>query len=138
CIGFGVFGIAVAGLPLMFPLSLGFEATCWLADHKASAAHRLEIWGFVAERVRQRPVTGWGLDAARRLPGGTTPVVIHHCDETGRPNGIALSHQPLPLHPHNAVLQVGLELPAACLPPAFGPLILPRWRAFRCPSCRPR
>ena len=55
-IGFGVFGIAVVGLPLMFPLSLGFEATCWLANHKASAAHRLEIWGFVAERIRQRPV----------------------------------------------------------------------------------
>src|SRR5439155_19800661 len=28
-IGFGVFGIAVVALPLMFPLSLGFEATCW-------------------------------------------------------------------------------------------------------------
>jgi O-antigen ligase len=137
-IGLGVFGCAVVGLPLMFPLPLGAEAECWLADHKASAAHRLEIWSFVAERIRQRPVTGWGLDAARRLPGGTTPVVIHHCDEAGRPDRIALSNQALPLHPHNAVLQVWLELGGVGVALGFGPLIFAIWHAFRLPAWRTR
>jgi exopolysaccharide production protein ExoQ len=137
-IEFGVFGFAVVALPLMFPLPLGAEATCWLADHKASAAHRLEIWSFVAEHIRQRPVAGWGLDAARRLPGGTTPVIIHHCDEADRPNGIALSNQTLPLHPHNAVLQVWLELGGVGVALGFGPLIFAIWHAFRSPAWRTR
>ncbi len=130
-IEFGVFGFAVVALPLVFPLPLGAEATCWLADHKASAAHRLEIWSFVAEHIRQRPIAGWGLDAARRLPGGTAQVIIHHCDDADRPDGIALSSQALPLHPHNAVLQVWLELGGVGVALGFGPLIFAIWHAFR-------
>ena len=137
-IGLGVFGCAVVALPLMFPLPLGAEAACWLANHKASAAHRLEIWSFVAERIGQHPVTGWGLDAARRLPGGTTPVVIHRCDEAGRSDGIALSNQALPLHPHNAVLQVWLELGGVGVALCFGPLILAIRHAFRLAAWRTR
>ncbi len=135
-LGPGVFGFAVIALPLLFPLPLGVEATCWLADNKASAAHRLEIWSFVAEHIRQRPVAGWGLDAARRLPGGTTPVVIHHCDDADRPDGIALSNQALPLHPHNAVLQVWLELGGVGVALGFGPIIFGIWRALRNPAWR--
>jgi O-antigen ligase len=135
-IGFAVFGLALFALPLLFPLPLGVEATCWLADHKASAAHRLEIWSFVAEHIRQRPIAGSGLDAARRLPGGTTPVIIHHCDEADRPDGIALSNQTLPLHPHNAILQVWLELGGIGVALGFGPLIFVVWRAFRNPAWR--
>ena len=137
-IEFGVFGFAVVALPLMFPLPLGAEPRCWLADHKPSAAHRLEIWSFVAEHIRQRPIVGWGLDAARRLPGGTAQVIIHHCDEADRPDGIALSSEALPLHPHNAVLQVWLELGGVGVALGFGPLILAIWHAFRSPAWRTR
>ena len=137
-IEFGVFGFAVVALPLMFPLPLGAQATCWLADHKASAAHRLEIWSFVAEHIRQRPIAGWGLDAARRLPGGTAQVIIHHCDDADRPDGIALSSQTLPLHPHNAILQVWLELGGVGVALGFGPLVFAIWRAFRNPEWRTR
>jgi O-antigen ligase len=137
-IEFGVFVFAVVALPLIFPLPLGAEATCWLADHKASAAHRLEIWSFVAEHIRQRPIAGWGLDAARRLPGGTAQVIIHHCDDADRPDGIALSSQTLPLHPHNAILQVWLELGGVGVALGFGPLVFAIWRAFRNPEWRTR
>jgi O-antigen ligase len=98
--------------------------------------HRLEIWSFVAEHIGQRPVAGWGLDAARRLPGGTTPVIIHRCDEADRPDGIALSNHALPLHPHNAVLQVWLELGGIGVALGFGPLIFAIWHAFRVPAWR--
>ncbi len=63
---------------------------------KVSAGHRLMIWSFVGERIAERPLAGWGLDAARNIPGGKDPI---------RPGETWL-----PLHPHNAPLQVWLEL----------------------------
>jgi len=63
---------------------------------KGSAGHRLLIWSFVGERIAERPLLGWGLDASRAIPGGKDEV---------RPG---LSK--LPLHPHNAALQLWLEL----------------------------
>ena len=56
---------------------------------------RLEIWRFTGERLSERPWTGWGLDAGRVIDGeaeirGTV-------------------QQLLPLHPHNAPLQVWME-----------------------------
>jgi O-antigen ligase len=56
--------------PYMFPVPLNPRATCWLANRKPSAS-RLEIWSLVAEHIKERPIAGWGLDAARRLPGGS-------------------------------------------------------------------
>ena len=46
---------------------------------------RLDIWSFVSERILERPLLGWGLEASRTFA-------------------------PVPLHPHNAGLQVWLEL----------------------------
>src|SRR5262249_24245190 len=63
---------------------------------KQSAEHRLLIWSFVGDRIAERPLAGWGLDTARAIPVGGEP--IRH-GETW-----------LPLHPHNAPLQLWLEL----------------------------
>lgn len=52
----------------------------------ASTDARLGIWAFAAERVAERPWGGWGLDSSRAL-------------------GPAI-----PLHPHDAPLQLWLEL----------------------------
>jgi O-antigen ligase len=51
-----------------------------------SWAIRLDIWRFAAERIAEKPFFGWGLDASRAF----APAI--------------------PLHPHNAVVQVWLEL----------------------------
>jgi O-antigen ligase len=136
--GLALLSFGVIALPVLFPVPLDPEATCWLANHKPSALHRLEIWSFVAEHIKERPVAGWGLDAARRLPGGSAPVVIRHCDAAERPDGIALASQILPLHPHNAILQVWLELGGVGIALGFGPLILLIWHAFRMPAWRTR
>lgn len=66
-----------------------------------SAAHRILIWDFVAEKTFEAPFWGWGLDASRSLPGGHAIVVL----ATGQ-------GEQLPLHPHNAALQVFVELGA--------------------------
>jgi O-antigen ligase len=65
---------------------------------KGSAGHRLLIWSFAGERIAERPFAGWGLDSARAIPGGRDEI---------RPG-----QQWLPLHPHDAALQVWLELGA--------------------------
>jgi len=63
-----------------------------------SFVHRIEIWHFASNLALQQPLLGWGLDSSRSLAervfvsrgGYEFPV--------------------LPLHPHNAILQIWLEL----------------------------
>ncbi len=95
--------------------NLVWEYAPWLP---ISAHHRLHIWVFTADAVLQRPVLGWGMDAARSLPGGKTLVTITPPPAEGEAAeaGAAFAPVPrrrgelLPLHPHNAALQVWLEL----------------------------
>jgi O-antigen ligase len=59
--------------------------------------HRLGIWHYVGTRIAERPVFGHGFNAARDL-AATQPVL----PGSGLPA--------LPTHPHNAPLQIWLEL----------------------------
>ncbi|KZD00612.1 O-antigen ligase family protein [Oceanibaculum pacificum] len=65
-----------------------------------SMGHRVLIWDFVADRVAERPIFGWGLEASRGLNdiGAAPPALFSGTVEL------------LPLHPHNAFLQIWLEL----------------------------
>ncbi|ADG11394.1 O-antigen ligase family protein [Caulobacter segnis] len=64
--------------------------------------HRLNIWAFAADRILEHPMRGWGIDASRTF-------------------GAAI-----PLHTHNAPLQIWLELGAfgAAMAAAFYAWIL--------------
>lgn len=93
-------GLTAAFL-LVLPAALLFAGPLDL-DHSPllfrSAQHRVEIWGHAAERALRTPVLGQGIDASRSLP----------------PEGVVSDFSPigdslLPLHPHNAFLQVWLE-----------------------------
>ncbi len=85
-----------------------------------SGQHRLAIWHYTADRVAERPFAGWGLDAARNMPDvdRSTTYILTHPETGGRHR---VHTQPIPLHPHNAALQVWLELgaPGAFLLGAF-------------------
>lgn len=70
---------------------------------KPSAVHRLMIWQFTVDRIDERPWLGWGLESARELPGGDKEVTFTTRDGTW-------TRQSLPLHTHNAALQVRVEL----------------------------
>lgn len=61
-----------------------------------SLAHRLAIWDFTIERIDERPLLGWGFDSSRWMPGGHDLL---------RKNA-----ELLPLHPHDAALQLRLDL----------------------------
>jgi O-antigen ligase len=62
-----------------------------------SALHRLEMWEFVAGRIEERPLLGYGLDGSRVLPGAAEPYRLG-------------GGQVMGLHPHNAPLQIWVEL----------------------------
>lgn len=88
-------------------------------DLPTTVIHRFLIWQFVAERIGEAPLFGWGLDAARSLPGG---------DQTY----FSAQAVALPLHPHNGALQVWVELglPGAALGVALiGATLISLWRA---------
>ena len=85
------------------PLILRPEVLGWLpqalpvkAPKQSSLTHRLGIWSFVIERIDERPVLGWGFDSSRWMPGG---------HEAFKRNA-----ELLPLHPHDAALQLRLDL----------------------------
>ncbi|HEY1799198.1 MAG TPA: O-antigen ligase family protein [Stellaceae bacterium] len=80
-------------------------------NFKESAGHRLLIWSFVGDHIAEYPFLGWGLDSSRAIPGGG--IVIRPPGETW-----------LPLHPHNAALQVWLELGAVGVLPCVALLAL--------------
>lgn len=91
--------VAMPALPNWEP----FRARFTDRAQGVSVWHRAEIWSFVAHRIAERPLHGWGIDSARGMPGGKDLI-----------DGRA---ERLPLHPHNNILQLWLELglPGAAL-----------------------
>lgn len=77
----------LARLPGLLHAAESFKMTLW---------HRLLIWFFVGGRIGEHPLAGWGLDSSRAIPGGDVLILF--------------DWSWLPLHPHDAALQVWLEL----------------------------
>jgi len=101
--------IVILGAPFALPVQPTPSEQCWLSEHKPSALHRILIWNWVDQRIQERLWLGWGLDASRRMPGGHTHIQIRGCAEVPS-NVVILDNEILPLHPHNAALQIWLEL----------------------------
>ncbi|MCR0982937.1 O-antigen ligase family protein [Roseomonas populi] len=87
-----------------------------LETMQPSAAHRILIWDFALSRIAERPVLGWGGEAARTIPGGKDTFSTETLDRYGLTSPFSRSWfgrkdaQRLPLHTHNAPIQVWLEL----------------------------
>jgi hypothetical protein len=106
---------ALAGPPLLAEVSNSAARAGLLPS---SAVHRMLIWDFAAERAAERTLIGFGMDAARGIPGGRAnpdtamlerlgvPSPMKEQFERFAPGAAAL----MPLHPHSMPLQVRLEL----------------------------
>ncbi|MFN4283705.1 MAG: O-antigen ligase family protein [Alphaproteobacteria bacterium] len=101
----GAVALFVAAAPLLPPLTAGALDTDTLTarTQNVSIAHRIIVWQFSAERIAEKPLAGWGMNAARAIPGGKEKVVLI-------PNATPILGEKLPLHTHNAPLQWWLEL----------------------------
>ncbi|MFC7551802.1 O-antigen ligase family protein [Pseudoroseomonas wenyumeiae] len=78
-----------------------------------SGIHRLLIWDFALGRAAEKPLTGWGMESARILPGGEArpdPLRLGVTDPDLRIWFTQPQLRLLPLHPHNGPLQLRLEL----------------------------
>lgn len=92
-----IFCVATLAAPLLVSNPLSMKAGEKTATNlPPSAQHRLKMWAFAVEKIDEKPLTGWGMDASRSIP------------QEGR--RLAPNMEIMPLHPHNAFLQVRLEL----------------------------
>jgi O-antigen ligase len=109
-------GAGVAVLILLMPLLVAFIPQIPSANLPPSAVHRLVIWDFAAARIAEKPLTGWGLEASRAMPGGRAQpdaAMLDRLNITAPAQRafLVLPHvEVMPLHPHNGALQLWLEL----------------------------
>ncbi len=89
------------------PLKPG-QNLSWLSP---SAAHRILIWQNTFGHIKQKPLLGGGFDTAPPLYGIEDRVLYTFPQEIVG-EVFQVQYEPIPLHPHNAVLQVWLELGA--------------------------
>ncbi|MGF1626571.1 MAG: hypothetical protein ACFCVH_16940 [Alphaproteobacteria bacterium] len=107
------FAVPLLAVPLLVPQPMDSPFGCWLMEQKLSIVHRLGIWNFVDAAVAERPVLGWGLEASRRIPGGTMQLAMPDCGPELGPEiyGPRIGER-LPLHPHGLSMNLWLELGA--------------------------
>jgi O-antigen ligase len=79
----------------------------WLT---ASAAHRIIIWNYAVGHIKGKPIAGSGFDATRGLYSPEDKIVLRFPDRPDGQKWGPTNYEPIPLHPHNAILQVWLEL----------------------------
>ncbi len=94
----GIFGIVAGGVivvPVALPGLIAVMPQSLQDSLPLSWLWRLEIWNYVSELIKDRPLFGYGLDASRPLNG---EMVLQ-----------GFEIETLPMHPHNASLQIWLE-----------------------------
>lgn len=116
-LGTAMGGAVAAGIvlaPLVFSYALPRLPA--LEHRHVSAVHRVLIWDFAVQRIADRPLLGWGAEAARTVPGGTQGFPPETMARYGLTSpqwqqwATLSAAQRLPLHTHNAALHVWLEL----------------------------
>ncbi|MDJ0387169.1 hypothetical protein QMO56_03495 [Roseomonas sp. E05] len=136
--------LVVVATPLALPSALARVAPV-VERLPPSAIHRLVIWDFALEAAALKPLQGWGMEAARALPGGKGHPEPERLARLGVHSPaldvwFAAPHLELmPLHPHNGPLQIRLELGwAGSLLAATALLLLglaARWLAAAAAAC---
>lgn len=89
------------------PLKWGNAA----ASLPKSTQHRIVIWKTAAGLIAKKPVLGYGMDTSRAFYGENQKVLYTYPgNEMNAP--WQNRFEPIPLHPHNGVLQIWLEFGA--------------------------
>jgi hypothetical protein len=97
-------------IPNLFPNPLVTNKN--LEVFSPSSAHRILIWKNTAEHIKQNLILGIGLDTTRSLYNSDDRVQYDFPSTLSNGKAYSVLFEPIPLHPHNAVLQLWLELGA--------------------------
>jgi len=102
--------IAIAAMPF-FPgiLPNPNTETLRLSYLPPSALHRLTIWNTASERFKERPWLGIGMNATRSLYSRKDAVRREYFADDPDKKWYNI-FEPIPLHAHNGILQIWLEL----------------------------
>ena len=102
--------LAAPAVPGLLPNPLKPDADLsWLSN---SAVHRLIIWRNAVRHIKDNPVLGGGFDTTRALYSNKDKVLIQYPRKSKNGKINQANYEPIPLHPHNGVLQVWLEMGA--------------------------
>ncbi len=131
--------LLIAGVFVVFILAMPFSINQMLGDKTVdeigqiaydlkvpnSAINRLIIWQFASKRILEKPITGWGMNTARQIPGGNDKYTLRVKNSAGEEFTLFREFY-VPLHTHNQALQIWLELGAigAFLIAGFGWLFI--------------
>lgn len=100
----GLAALAVVAAPVLYARLAQLVFVIWPDQNgPLSYERRAQMWQFAIERIGEKPVKGWGLDASRTFDGVISYRGFEWAD--------------IQLHPHASPLQIWLELGAvgACL-----------------------
>ena len=100
--------VAAPLIPGLFPGPETIRPDMPFLSH--SAIQRITIWKVAAKHIAEDPVAGLGMNTSRSLYGKETKYVGNY--PPPEPGGIAwhVNSEPIPLHPHNGIIQIWLEL----------------------------
>lgn len=93
-----LFTLYIFSFPVIFSFFSPLFSALYTIGFQDSWLHRLEIWQFSITKIMEKPIFGWGFDAS--------PYIAQSSDI----NSIGWSL--LPLHSHQFILQIWLELGA--------------------------
>lgn len=102
----GFYMLLSASAPLVVQHLGAPEMTSQICKLPSSWKHRVLIWHYVANHVEESPIFGHGLNMARIFGGQEEKRLLNPT----APEDCQLIDSPLPLHPHNAPMQIWLEL----------------------------
>ncbi len=124
---FRLLGLATAVAVMAMPFAVHVLLNAVSHGSNMSSQSRLDSWSYVLEKIKERPITGWGVEASKTW------------DETIRiigANGLEVDYRIVPGHPHNGGLQIWAEtgLIGALLISAFALLLGDRLARTSSPS----
>ena len=104
------FVVLVLAIPLLIsalpdPTQPGASRLAFLSN---SAIHRVAIWTVANRLIHERPILGHGFESARMQFNSSTKaeqVMLPDVPE----RSFTVVSEPIPLHPHNSILQIWLE-----------------------------
>ena len=124
---FRLLGLATAVAVMAMPFAVQLLLNAVSHGSNMSSQSRLDSWSYVLDKIKERPITGWGVEASKTW------------DETIRiigANGLEVDYRIVPGHPHNGGLQIWAEtgLIGALLISAFALLLGDRLARTSSPS----